>query len=80
MPGLNEKNISSDHGTTYYWTNGIESAVSLVFLPGLSADHRLFEPQLLFSGIRSKSWYGIARATGSQDPMIPFHMPMSAMN
>ena len=48
MPGLNEKNISSDHGTTYYWTNEIESAVSLVFLPGLSADHRLFEPQLLF--------------------------------
>lgn len=48
MPGLNEKYISSGHGTTYYWTNEIESAVSLVFLPGLSADHRLFESQLLF--------------------------------
>ena len=48
MVGLNEKSISSNRGTTYYWTNETESAVSLVFLPGLSADHRLFETQLLF--------------------------------
>ncbi len=48
MLGLYEKTVSSDRGLTYYWTNEIESAVSLVFLPGLTADHRLFEPQLSF--------------------------------
>ncbi|MBR3167455.1 MAG: alpha/beta hydrolase [Erysipelotrichaceae bacterium] len=48
MLGLNEKTVSSSRGSTYYWTNEIKSAVSLVFLPGLTADHRLFEPQLLF--------------------------------
>ncbi len=48
MIGLNEKSVSSDRGTTYYWTNEIDSAVTLVFLPGLTADHRLFGSQLLF--------------------------------
>ncbi len=48
MIGLHEKSVSSAHGTTYYWTNEIQSAVSLVFLPGLTADHRLFESQLSF--------------------------------
>ena len=48
MLGLCKKTVSSDRGLTYYWTNEIESAVSLVFLPGLTADHRLFEPQLSF--------------------------------
>ncbi len=48
MDGLKEKKVSSNRGTTYYWTNEIESAVSLVFLPGLTADHRLFESQIVF--------------------------------
>ena len=46
MVGLCEKSVSSNRGTTYYWTNETESAVSLVFLPGLTADHRLFDSQL----------------------------------
>ncbi len=46
MIRLFEKTVSSNRGMTYYWTNEIESAVSLVFLPGLTADHRLFESQL----------------------------------
>ena len=48
MLGLYEKTVSSDRGVTYYWTNAVKSTVSLVFLPGLTADHRLFESQLLF--------------------------------
>ena len=48
MDGLKEKTVSSNHGTTYYWTNEIESAISLIFLPGLTVDHRLFESQLVF--------------------------------
>lgn len=48
MDGLNEKSVTSNHGRTCYWTNEIESDIAIVFLPGLSADHRLFEAQLLF--------------------------------
>ena len=48
MVDLHEKTVSSKHGITYYWTNEIDSDISLVFLPGLSADHRLFESQLKF--------------------------------
>lgn len=48
MVDLHEKTVSSKHGITYYWTNEIGSDISLVFLPGLSADHRLFESQLEF--------------------------------
>lgn len=46
MDKLTEKSISSAHGTTYYWTNDIRSCFALVFLPGLTADHSLFELQL----------------------------------
>lgn len=48
MRELLEKSVSSEFGTTYYWTNEIRSNVSIVFLPGLTADHRLFESQLSF--------------------------------
>ena len=43
-----EKTVSSHRGITHYWTNEAESALSLVFLPGLTADHRLFASQLQF--------------------------------
>lgn len=43
---LYEKQISSLRGTTYYWTNDINSEQTMVFLPGLTADHSLFEPQI----------------------------------
>lgn len=48
MCGLLTKSISSAHGTTHYWTNQAQNNCALVFLPGLTADHRLFEPQLSF--------------------------------
>ena len=42
-----EKTYQTGRGTIHYWVNQEEpSAVTLVFLPGLTADHRLFEPQL----------------------------------
>ena len=46
MTGLHEKSVSSEHGITYYWTNIIQSDIALVFLPGLTADHHLFETQV----------------------------------
>ena len=44
-----EKTYETRCGTIHYWTNEKkESAVSLAFLPGLTADHRLFGKQIDF--------------------------------
>lgn len=40
-----EKSISSERGKTYYWTEKRDSPRSLVFLPGLTANHHLFDRQ-----------------------------------
>ena len=41
-----EKSISSERGKTYYWTENRDSSFMLVFLPGLTANHHLFDRQL----------------------------------
>ncbi len=47
MQTLTEKTYHTDLGDIRYWTNAsIENAPTLVFLPGLTADHRLFLPQI----------------------------------
>jgi pimeloyl-ACP methyl ester carboxylesterase len=44
---MTEKIHKTPLGDIHYWTNIIdENAVTLVFLPGLTADHRLFEKQI----------------------------------
>lgn len=43
---LEEKHICSENGKTYYWISRCSSDINLVFLPGLTADHRLFEKQI----------------------------------
>lgn len=45
---MTEKTYSTASGIIHYWTNGINGsdAVTLVFLPGLTADHRLFDRQI----------------------------------
>lgn len=48
MIKLTEKSVSSKHGVTYYWTNEVQSNITMVFLPGLTADHRLFESQIMY--------------------------------
>ena len=46
---LTEKRFSTPLGEICYWTNSLDDRrLTLVFLPGLTADHRLFEPQLPF--------------------------------
>lgn len=47
-----EKTFKTGFGTIYYWINDIDSTqLTLVFLPGLTADNRLFEKQIeYFSG------------------------------
>ena len=46
---MTEKKYETRCGKIHYWTNGKgDSTVCLVFLPGLTADHRLFEKQAEF--------------------------------
>ena len=43
---MNEKVYSTHLGNIHYWINEIDKdRVTLVFLPGLTADHRLFDKQ-----------------------------------
>ena len=42
---MTEKSILSQRGRTCYWTNSKHSPISLVFLPGLTANHHLFDRQ-----------------------------------
>ena len=44
-----KKTYETSCGKIHYWTNDIsDSSVSLVFLPGLTADHRLFDRQVAY--------------------------------
>ncbi len=44
---LTEKTYETPSGIIHYWINKLNAdAVTLVFLPGLTADHRLFEKQI----------------------------------
>ena len=46
---MTEKTYGTQCGVIHYWTNEMpETSVSLVFLPGLTADHRLFDRQVGF--------------------------------
>ncbi len=47
MKNFTERTLTTGSGTIHYWMNEMaDSSVTLVFLPGLTADHRLFEKQL----------------------------------
>ena len=42
-----EKTYQTPCGTIHYWTNvSHPDEITLVFLPGLTADHRLFDKQI----------------------------------
>lgn len=44
---MKEKTYQTPCGTIHYWSSVMDGAqVSLIFLPGLTADHRLFEKQV----------------------------------
>ena len=46
---MQEKIYETKLGNIHYWTNTIDAKqITLVFLPGLTADHRLFEKQLAY--------------------------------
>ena len=43
---MEEKQYKTSHGTIHYWAGGRGGGLSLIFLPGLTADHRLFDRQV----------------------------------
>lgn len=46
---MTHKIYETSYGCIHYWTNDmVHSSVTLVFLPGLSADHRLFDRQVAY--------------------------------
>ena len=46
---MNERTYSTPLGKIHYWVHLISpDGVTLVFLPGLTADHRLFEKQIVY--------------------------------
>ena len=51
---MKEKTYTCSKGTIHYWTNDEQnSSCALIFLPGLTADHRLFEKQTAYF---EKNW------------------------
>lgn len=69
---MNEKYISSERGRTYYWIMKNSSPFTLVFLPGLTANHHLFDRQ---TEVFSKKYSVIvwdAPAHGSSRPYKDF--------
>ena len=46
---MNERTYSTPLGKIHYWVHLISpDGVTLVFLPGLTADHRLFDKQIVY--------------------------------
>ncbi len=44
---MTERTYKTKSGTIHYWINTVDDdAITLVFLPGLTADHRLFDKQI----------------------------------
>ncbi len=44
---MDEKTFLTSHGVIHYWVSKVDaSPLALVFLPGLIADHRLFDKQI----------------------------------
>lgn len=43
---MKERTYKTKSGTIHYWINIVDDAITLVFLPGLTADHRLFDKQI----------------------------------
>ena len=43
---MDRRELKTPMGSIAYWVGGVQSGPQLVFLPGLTADHRLFERQI----------------------------------
>ncbi len=68
---LIEKSYKTPSGSIHYWINIIDADdVSLVFLPGLTADHRLFEKQIEYFKDKYNVFVWDAPAHASSWPFV----------
>lgn len=66
-----EKVYETQLGTIHYWTNEVDrKRLTLVFLPGLTADHRLFEKQITFFKEKYNVLVWDAPAHGKSRPFL----------
>ena len=73
---MKEKNIESSRGRIFYWTQKAAAGEeSLVFLPGLTADHRLFDLQLPYFAESYNVLVWDAPAHGKSRPYLDFSYP-----
>lgn len=74
---MEEKSIRSSRGEVYYWISRHRDpgAKALVFLPGLTADHRLFDPQTTFFAQDYTVLTWDAPAHGKSRPYKDFSYP-----
>ncbi len=75
---MTESTFETDLGTIRYWTNGIlPDRRTLVFLPGLTADHRLFDRQVeaFEDGFNVLTWDAPGHAASQ-----PFRLDFSLMD
>ena len=73
---MDEKTFVTGLGTIHYWTGPVEAARTwLIFLPGLTADSRLFERQMEGLGARCNCLVWDAPAHGASRPFsLDFYM------
>ncbi len=71
---MQEKQIISKRGTTYYWIqkSNQPEAQTLIFLPGLSASHHLFDEQIPYFADRYNVLVWDAPAHGKSRPYKEF--------
>lgn len=76
---MKHKVFSTDRGEIHYWiSETIENKPWLVFLPGLSADHNLFEKQITYFAEKYNCFVWDAPAHGLSRP-FPFTFSMVDM-
>lgn len=67
-----EKIHKTSYGDIHYWVNkSSHSGYTLVFLPGLTADHRLFDKQIEYFGSKYNIFVWDAPAHGASRPFSP---------
>ena len=67
---MEEKTYQTPCGTIHYWTNvSHPDEITLVFLPGLTADHRLFDKHEYYGAAEPPVRCGESHLSGLTEPL-----------
>ena len=75
---MKEKNVSSIRGKTFYWIEKRNTPFTLAFLPGLTANHHLFDSQIDAFSEKYSIIVWDAPAHGQSRPYKDFSYPNAA--